>query len=325
MSDRAAKINDNQEEIKRRKDHITFFICILLAAMAWLLIKLSDDYSVSYPFKVQFVNVPKDQVLEMTEDSTMNVSFKSDGYNLLELMLTGRLKQVKVDLSRVKKINLGEDRFRIPTTELKEHVALQLNASEASINFSAANLSIQYKSLIKKKVTIDPDLRLQFKSQFGLYRVEVVPSEVFIYGTREMVDSITTLRTEPINLSNLDSDQKLTVGLVNPLPGKLSIVPDQIKINLDIQKYTEFSIKVPIDVSQISPAIKTFPTETTVYYNMFLKDYKELTPDQFKVVPDVKNLKLRNVKFLNLRLLNKPQDAHNARLDPVSVEFIILN
>ena len=325
MPQRFSKNKENQEEIKRRKNHVAFFICILLAALAWLLIKLSDDYSVTYPFKVMYTHVPNNEVLETPEDSTVNISFKSDGYNLLDLMITHRLKSIKVDLSKTKKIETGGGKYRIPTVDLKEPVAVQLGVNETDVSFSTANLSVEFKKLVRKKVRVVPQLHLQFKSQYGLYHTNVSPGEVTIYGTHDMVDTIYNLKTDVINMNNLDSDKKIEARIINPLPGKLKIVPEKVKIELEIQKYTEFSLKVPIDVSHVSPAIKTFPTETTVYYNMFLKDYKELSPDQFKVVPDVKNLKLRNVKILNLRLLKAPEGVHNARLDPVSVEFIILN
>ncbi|MBN2638627.1 MAG: YbbR-like domain-containing protein [Bacteroidales bacterium] len=325
MAKESSKKKVNHEELKRRKDHFTFFICLLIAALAWLLIKLSDDYTVSYPLKVLYAHVPADQILETPEDSVVTVGFKTDGYNLLDLMMTGRLKTMKVDLSHVKKEPLGNDNYRISTLNLKENVAAQLDVNEGVLNFSSSYLFIQFKTLEKKEVPVALELQLQFKSQFGLYTSKISPAMVQIYGTKEMLDSIQSIKTVPIVMNNLDSDQKVEVSLVNPYPEKIRIEPEKIKVDLDVEKYTEFSIKVPVDVSQISPAIKTFPTEITVYYNMFLKDYKDLTPDQFKVVPDIKNLKLKDVKFLNLRLEDKPADAHNARLDPVSVEFIILN
>lgn len=323
MADKVSK--KNQEKLKRKKDHIVFFICILLAALAWLLIKLSDDYTASYPLKVMYTHVPFDQILESTEDSVVTVSFKTDGYNLLNLLITGRLKTMNVDLLREKKIELGNDRYRIPLTDLKGNIATQLGINEAFLNFSTPNLYVQFKKLQKKKLPVVANLQLQFKSQFGLYQTQVSPAYVYVYGTKEMVDSIDSIQTVPVQLDNLDSDMKLKVGLIDPYPEKLRIEPGKVTVDLNIEKYTEFSIKVPIDVSKITPSIKTFPTEVTVYYNMFLKDYKKLTPDQFKVVPDVTNLKLHNVNLLNLRLVNKPKEAHNARLDPVSVEFIILN
>ncbi len=316
---------DIRETTKRKSDTPVFLVCLLLATLFWILIKLSADYSVTYPLKVKYEHVPNNKLLASSEDSVVNVSFKSDGYNLLDLLITGKLKYLPVNLSDLKMEKIKPNSYAIFTQGLKEPLATRLNVNESEIIFSTPDLQLNMEDLASKKVSITPVLNLQFKSQYGLYAEKVVPDKVTIWGSQKQIDTISSIQTQSIDLNDLDKDQEVKAGLQNPLPGVLRIEPEQVSVNLNIEKYTEFSLKVPIDVSGINPVIRTFPATTTLYFNMFLKDYKELKTNQFKVVPDVKNVDLRSVKTLNLRILKQPKITRDVRMDPYSVEFIIVN
>jgi len=319
---REPKIRDTA---KRKSDPPVFLICLLLATIFWILIKLSADYSVTYPLKIRYEHIPEGKMLAASEDSIVNVSFKSDGYNLLDLLVTGKLKYLPINLAELKMEKIKSDSYTIFTQGLKEPLASRLNVNESEIIFSTPDLELNLENLFKRQVSVNPKLDLQFQSQYGLYAVKVVPDKITIWGSQKQIDSIDVLPTNRINLNNLDENKDVIVTLKNPLPGVLKIVPERVKVELNIEKYTEFSLKVPIDVSGITPMIRTFPASTTLYFNMFLKDYKELKTNQFKVIPDVKNVDLKSVKTLNLRIITQPKITRDVRMDPYSVEFIIVN
>ena len=314
-----------RDAAKRKRSQPVFLICLLLATLFWILIKLSADYSVTYPLKVRYEHIPEGKLLASSEDSVVNVSFKSDGYNLLDLLITRKLKYLPVDLAVLKMEKIKPDSYAIFTQGLKEPLASRLNVNESEIIFSTPDLELNLEDLFKSQVSVNPNLNLQFKSQFGLYAVKIIPDKITIWGSKQQIDSINMLQTRQITLNDLDGDKDVMVSLKNPLPGVLKIIPERVKVELNIEKYTEFSLKVPIDVTGIRPMIRTFPASTTLYFNMFLKNYKELKTNQFKVVPDVKNVDLTSVKTLNLRIITQPKITRDVRMDPYSVEFIIVN
>ncbi len=316
---------ENKATAKKKSSRPVFLICLLLATLFWILIKLSANYSVTYPLKVKYEHIPEGKLLAASEDSIVNVSFKSDGYNLLDLLITGKLKYLPIDLGELKMEKIKPNSYAVFTQGLKEPLASRLNLNESEIIFSTPDLELNLENLFKRQVSVNPKLDLQFKSQYGLYAVKIIPDKITIWGSQKQIDSIDALQTNPIDLNDLDENKNLVVPLKNPLPGILKIVPERVKVELNIEKYTEFSLKVPIDVSGITPLIRTFPPSTTLYFNMFLKDYKELKTNQFKVVPDVKNVDLTSVKTLNLRIITQPKITRDVRMDPYSVEFIIVN
>ena len=52
--------------------------------------------------------------------------------------------------------------------------------------------------------------------------------------------------------------------LNNPLPGMLTFVPEHVKITVDIEKYTEAVLEIPVDVSNIKVNLRTFPSKVKV-------------------------------------------------------------
>ena|GEM_PF-403864 len=314
----------NNKLPKKKRKRPVFLFCLLLATFFWILVKLSNQYSATYPLKVKYEHIPLGKMLVASNDTVVNVSFKTDGYNLLALLIEGKLKYLPVDLSRLKMEKIRKNSYAIFTQGLKEPLASRLNVSESEIIFSTPNLEVNFEDLHHKKVPVQPDLNLKFKSQYGLYHVTVVPEKITIWGSEKEVDTINSIKTGSIKLEDLDADKVVDAWVKNPLPGDLKIDPKKVKVRITVAKYTEFSLKVPIDVSGINPPIRTFPSTTTLYFNMFLRDYKELKTNEFKIVPDVKNINLRSVKTLNLRIISHPKIARDVRMDPYAVEFIIV-
>ncbi len=315
----------NVERLKRRKDHIIFLICLFMAALSWLLIKLSDDYSVTYPLKIEYSDLPENKILKTVNDSVLNVSFKSDGYNLLDLYLYRKLRFLKINLSKVKMVKIRDGKYEIFTRNLAKLLSRQLNVNESDISFSVPKLQFQVENLYSKVIPVKAKLNLTFKSQFALYKSIITPSKVRVFAPKNVLDSLKYVYTKLITLNELGKDEKIKVGLLSPGKEIIRIKPNNVNIVLEVRKYTEFSFKVPVNVSKVKPQIRTFPSSVTVYFNMFLEDYKNLSPKDFKVVPDVKNINLGKVNMLNLKVVKHPANVSNIRLDPVSVEFIILN
>jgi hypothetical protein len=313
------------EQYRRKKDHFAFLVCVLLAALFWLLIKLSSVYSVNYPLQIRYTNEPKDYLVTQLIDSTVNINVKADGYKVLDLLLSGQLNHLNIDLNHLTPTRLKQDVYGVASKDIQEKIADYWGISESEIHFSKNMLSFKMEPLDKKRLEIVPRLNLDFKSQHGLYAVEVIPKKVLVYGPKALLDSLKNIRTEEIKLEQLSASHLTKVNLENPGAKLLRLSIDRVRVNLDVEKYTESSLVVPIDVADIHPMIRTFPTTTKVYFNIFLRDYNKIHANQFKVIPDIKNIKLKEVKKLGLKIIKQPKNVSNLRIDPNEVEFIIVN
>lgn len=320
------KSNRNKSQKEERKgDHLIFIICLLLAAGFWFLIKLSDDYSVSYRMKIKYTHVPAGKLITALSDSIATVHFKSTGYNLVDLLLHGTLDSLVIDLreSDIRKENGNE--YAINTASLQDNTAQVLGVNDRDLEFAKPELRFSMEHLHRKRLKLSAKLNLSFKSQFRLYGYKIIPSFVTVYGSQQILDTLKTLSTATIQRSNLESDQKVLVNIQNPYPRMLKLLPPKVSVYLNVEKYTEQQLQIPIDVSGVHPEIRSFPTTATVNFNVFIRDYEKVHASQFKLIPNVKNIKLRKVKTLRLELVSSPKEISNIRIIPPEVEFIIVN
>lgn len=104
----------------KRNDNIIFIICILIAALFWGLIKLSDFYTVNYAFNIKYQNIPAEKQLTLMHDSTINVNFRARGFAILKLNLNEDSRQFEVDLNEVQLMNQEGDNYFVYTQELRD-------------------------------------------------------------------------------------------------------------------------------------------------------------------------------------------------------------
>jgi len=318
----------NQEHLRqdeKRRDHLVFFICLLLATTFWFLIKLSDVYSVSYTLNVHYTHIPKGKLITSLKDSTLTIHFKSDGYNLIDLLIHRQLKDLQVDLSKCDVRRTSRNEYTVLTASLRENIAQELGVNDRDLEFSRPRLNFYMEQLKKISLNVTPRMHLKFKSQYELYGYRILPAKVTVYGPERILDTLKHLYTRSFSLEDLSGKQIVKTTVLNPDPKLLKLYPEHVKIQLDVEKYTERTLQVPVDVSGIHPRLRTFPLEVTVYFNVFIRDYEKIHARQFRVVPNLKNIDLHQVKKLRLELVSAPKQVSNVRLNPAEVEFIILN
>jgi YbbR domain-containing protein len=318
------KDRNGDEWKERRKDHLVFVICLILAATFWFLIKLSDVYAVSYNLKVKYTHVPMGHLITSLQDSTVTIHFKSNGYNLLDLLIHRQLDTLSVNLDECNLRKISDKTYVVTTASLREPVAQKLGINDQDLDFSKPQLTFYMEKLSSKKMPIQARLDLTFKSQYNLYKYEITPLMVRVFGPKKVLDTLQNLYTQVIRKEKAQGKIKTEIPVANPLPRMLKFYPPVVTVTLDVEKYTERSVTVPVDVSGIHPVIRTFPLNVTVNFNVFIRDYEKIHPGQFRIVPNVKNIDLNTVKKLRLEVISAPKNVSNVRVVPPEVEFIIV-
>lgn len=312
-----------QEKGGRKNDNIIFIICIIISFVFWGLIKLADTYNVSYTFNVDYKNVPAEKRLTSMLDSTVNVNFDASGFMIMRLNLFKDLSQLTIDLDECDMLKEGNEYF-VYTNDLKQNIAEVIGILETDVSFSESMLGFMLENLHQKKIKVKASLSLNFSDQYDVYEPEIVtPSTVTVYGPKTTIDTLNEVLTQNLVLQNLDKDQMFNVGLNNPIPSLLRFDPEEVEIHIRIEKFTESSIEIPIDFSNINKNIQTFPSSVKVYFKVAQKDFNNIPAGEFTVKPITGGIDLTKVDQLHLVLSKKPSFIRNERLVPNYVEFLI--
>ena len=310
---------------KGRNDNLIFIICILIAALFWGLIKLSHIYPASYTFKVSYDNVPVEKRLTRLTDTTVEVNFSARGFAIMKLSLFQDMTQLNIDLEDQDLMRKDGNDYFIYTRELRQKIADEVELPETEIDFSKTTLGFILEDLHEKQVHVGSNIVLKFKEQYDLYEEEIItPSSVKVFGPKALLDTIDKVFTQSIEFSYVASDKDIMVHIENPFPDLLHFDPDFVSLKIRVEKFTESSIDTPIDFSGIKENIKSFPATAVVNFKVAQKDFNNIDPDQFRVMPEMRGIDLIDVDKLHLTLVDKPDFIRNEWIVPADVEFLII-
>lgn len=315
----------NKSSFRVRSDRLIFIICILIASLFWVLIKLSDSYSVNYTFRVKYNNVPTDLRLTKMVDTTLNLSLSTRGFSILKMNLFDDMENLDINLDNYTIEHRGDVTYTIYTQELTEKLAELIGVSEKDIQFSKATLTFEMEKTGEKRVPVIPDYSLSFVSQYDLYSgVKTDPGFILVYGPKKVLDTLTHIATKKLVLENLMSDQVVKVELANPAPGLLSFDNNEVTLYFKVDKFTESEIKVSINLSNLQYKIKTFPSQVKIFYRVAQIDFNKVRPHQFNIYPVLNNMDILQAQKLPLKLSKQPNFVRNIRIVPSDVEFLII-
>lgn len=322
----ASKKKSLDSKVKlRRIDNLIFIICIFIAAVFWSLIKLSDFYSESFAFNIGYTNVPEEKKLTGLDDSTVTVTINARGFTLLRMWLFEDLDNLSINLDNFNIDRREANHYYIYTQEMKERLADRFEISETNFEFSKTTLGFVLEDLKEKEIRVLENLDLKFRQEYDLYEEAILtPEKIVVYGPADMLDSLEFLYTENIQKSLIDSDVVMEVKISNPNPELLRLSPEAVTVNIRVEKYTESSIEIPIDFSDIKLQLKSFPSIVKVHFKVARKDFTLVQSGQFQVIPEIEGVDIQNSDRLHLKLIRQPEIVRNPWIVPADVEFLII-
>ncbi len=308
-----------------RRKVVVFGICLLISTLFWILLAFNSPYSTRIRVPVTYINMPESRIMMDKLPKELDVQVSGSGYQLLSYILQPELATVYLDGRSIGMSPASKAGEAFLTTYPgidffnREHGDIKaLNILPDTIHFSFFHSGY-------KKVPVHLNKYLNFERQFSLSdSIQLSPDSITLNGPIEILDSIHRIETEALVLNNLNKPGTYNIRIKKPNE-KLSYAPLEIGVHLNVDKYTESILEVPIYVDHLlsSDSLDIFPQTVKVRYLVSLRDYNKVNPKLFRIAADA--FDLRNSKAQNLRLYlrNIPPFIHGVRMEPETVEFII--
>ena len=203
-----------------------------------------------------------------------------------------------------------------------EKVADMLDISPSDITMNDSKIYFDMDWLKSKVVPVVLRSDIKTQRQYDLYGIPVLdPSSVTIYGPQEVIDTVRSVRTELVSRANVSESFSETVNL-DLSGGKIHSNTKAVRATVNVEKYTEMDVEVPIRVAD-SLRMRFFPETMTVKCLVAMKDYASVVPDDFSVTVDVRQLQVLE-PLLDLRLAAWPQTVKILSTRPDKVEYLIV-
>lgn len=214
---------------------------IVFSILIWGSVTLSDQFFSSMEMDVKVVNQPTGYSCGYVDPEKISLKVKAEGWQLLSLNLNREhsfLISADND-SGLKKID--------PFDEISENTWISSGISILEI--SPRNISYDVDRIKFKKVKILPSVDLSFNEGFGLATpVRVYPDSVLVAGPKSILDTLSFVQTDLVELSSLDNMSKI-ITEIKDIRG-FQFERKNVELTFDVQRIVEktFSdIKVVIN------------------------------------------------------------------------------
>ncbi|MEO8211289.1 MAG: YbbR-like domain-containing protein, partial [bacterium] len=284
------------------KQLYVILICFTISLSFWLLLALSHDYPTSISFPVKYINLPGKKVLMNEMPSEISIQVNTSGFKIMSFGFKKVQEPVEIDLATSLHMPpTGPGIVAIPTRNFLSDFSNELGKDISIIGFSPDSIVFNFSDVISKNVPVVLSLKATYEKQYdSTGSPRIFPPMVEVFGPPQLIDSLYSITTEPIKLSNLKETVKMKAKLIeNRL---LSYNVKEVEFVLPVEKYTEGITDVeihPVNVVE-GYSLKTFPDKVKVRYLVALSQYNKVDNSTFDVVVDASGLGNRNPSKLNV-------------------------
>ncbi|MBQ4206588.1 MAG: hypothetical protein II662_08025 [Bacteroidales bacterium] len=295
-------------------------ICIIIAALLWIIIKLTVEYTVTEPFAIRFADVPADQIIQ-NENYRVEATMTTTGFKLMNYYR--RVPKNRVIELSLKDINYKKTNFETYSYSkryLEEKIAEFISATTNEVQVADELQYFVMSKLASKKVKVLPQTSLDFDRQYNYYGEPIaIPDSATIFGASKDIQDIQYLQTEVVNKKNVNQNIETNAKLA--LKDNIQCDINEVEIVVNVEKYTEAEVEVPITIPD-DTQLHLFPNKVKIRYIVAIKDYPIINDISFKVTIDPEGIFLNET--LPVKLLLYPNNTQIISINPEEVEYIVV-
>jgi hypothetical protein len=312
-------IKNIQSGIRHKKVRV-FLIFLLLSITAWFITRLSETYSHTVDFALEYTHQPEGMLMVDTPPEELGVRIRANGFQLLRYQLSP--KEIRIDLREARQARNG---YYISPQTYRNQIEQQLNQGIGLLQVPSDTIFMNFQQLRSKTVPVRLSGELDFAQNYMLEGdLQLEPGQVHLLGPPSEIDGIEVVYTEPLSLSGLKEDfvQELSIERGDGFPNT-EFSTDRIRVSGKVFRFSEAVIEVPVEVINVpdSLEVQTFPDVVGVLCKGKIEGLKSLGSRDFRLTADY-NSPAQETGRLLLYLEKQPEGVHETQLLESSVEFI---
>ena len=306
--------------MKVSNDRVILTICIGIALVFWLFVKLSQNYTVWKDIKI-LVDVPETKALVNLPPDNLKVKIQAKGWDLLfNRHQLSTLKQV---------YSFGnKEILLVPKWQLNADVSENLASPRLKvldINYSDIRLTLEDR--LAKKVPLILKKNISFAEGYNTAgQITLKPDSILISGPQSMVKGITFWETDSLLSSHLKKDINKTINL-KASKKEVFLSHNKVAIHLPVEKYTEKTFYIPLLIHNIpqEDSLSIFPKSVNIRCVVGLSRFEDLKAAHFKVEVDLSVAHLSEGKNTTpILLTQQPDFVKGVSFTPKAATFYII-
>lgn len=300
------------------EDRAIFLICMGIALVFWIMVKLSNNYTSDKEVQFQFV-LPDDKIFSVLPPDKYIVQISGTGWQLLyEYFSQAKIKLV---------YDLGKETINeLNRTRLRNDIINQFAARGVRIaEFNYDGFSLKLENKIFKSVPVRLVADISYAPQYHLVdSITLQPATIQVSGPLSKVNNIFYWETDSLVLNNLGTSVRKLVRLKQP-DREIQLSQRSVNVQVPVEQYTEKSLFVSVQIKNGLDSLKIFPDKIMLTCIVGLSKYDLLSKDDFVMEVDLKNvLSDEDQNTVPIVLSHYPPYVRNVIYSPKAAEFFIL-
>ena len=302
------------------KNFFTFLVCLCLSVLFWSIVSLGEEREMEFDINLALKNVPADVVVTTELPSKVRFTLKDKGSKLLSYVYSGILPTVNIDF---RNYDQHSGHVILKNTDLTKVLSSHLLPSTKIVGMKPDVVEYYYNYGLHAvfPVILRSDVRTQ--QYYSVSTVRLYPDSVTVYAPKEVLDTMTAVYTDLLQLENVGSRVVKRVPLQSAKGTKLD--PKTIVARIDVDQITEKSVMVPIHWVNFpaSKVLRTFPSKVKVTFQVGMKMYKQISAADFAIVVNYDDVLNSTNEKIHLSLKSVPIGVSHVRISPDFVDYLV--
>lgn len=309
-----------RSNLSNPEDRAILLICMGIALLFWIFIKLSQDYSATKAIQFEIL-IPQDKTLVELPPRDMKIEMRGSGWDLLYDFFLASVVDLEYDLRDQSSLSRSRNQLLSDIRNQLYSKGLEIR----SLNYEGVSFSLDDK--ISKKIPVRLQADLSYAPGFQPEApYQLLPDSVVLSGPASLLDSLSYWKTDSVYLSDISVDLTKEIPLQKFGPSVM-ISPPRVNLIVQVEQYTENTLFVPLSIRNAPDSIlRIFPKNVSVNYIVGLSSFNNIYAEDFTIIADFAgvNIDNKNNNEVPVRLVEQPEPVRNVTINPKTARFFIL-
>lgn len=328
-SDSSHKVKKSARGSKRilRSSRLLTFIFFLGVAFGfWILQRLQGDFTRPISIPIAYDSIALNNALGGDVPESLELQVQDKGFEHIRYSLDG-MEPIVLKTSREA---TGREYIGISKQELKAQIEQRLSPSAQVLQQSVGDIHVVLQKRVSKRVPIvlgsDPSTAAGFTAS----AVELHPTDIVIFGTKESLDTIQQISTGAISQRELRESISSNVDLI--MPAGAYCQTRQARVHVTIEELTEQSFTLPVQTRgvPVGYVLHPLPSSVTVLLTLPRSRYADLVEADVELSVNYAEATASRQsgdtiapRQLTVQLTKRPDWIKRYSLKPEAVQFVL--
>ncbi|MEA3448334.1 MAG: YbbR-like domain-containing protein [Bacteroidota bacterium] len=311
---------DKLKKIRFNRNTLIFGLFLAISALLWLLNALNKEYSHVIQYPVKFTNVPANIGLDEGIPSKIGVEIYGHGYDILSYKIDHAKTPIIVNMEKTIPKKYSDDHYYILAKNMLPYAKKLIKGNVEAVNIHPDTLHLYVTKTICKNLPVQSKISYSVAQQYMISSgPHFSPDTVKVKGPTHIIRKLQHIQTAAIDYGKLNANTNRYVPL--QAPENVELEPQRVKLEITVDKFTEISFNLPVEVVNIPQNIELelIPSDIQISFQVPISRYEELSTSTFRLRADYDKAKHNK---LYPELILKPDYVQHIRLHRDHVDFI---